>query len=392
MTRRSLGVRFPHSATEQAYGEELGDSLAQFALLAKKWQDEDIIWPHSDLDLRVVLWEAPPDWLRFNEALAEAHRSQVGRDPLMRRVLEHPPGFVFLARELDQQLVRPAEISTWSISHGPTLRLECWRDLHANLPWTVDDEEFYWSLLSARTAGRYSLASDSTDNVTRHRSEYLYHCVMWHYFAPCHVATHALATRIRATGKASTMSLTGHGLARDVLAAAKSGYRGAVTAAALLGLAGHEFALPERCTPDAALHIAAPVAQDAVGNSLADRLPMPAGHGAAERKRRLVGSLATLRCRPARFLYYLKPSPGAVTAYLLGRESKDLGAALTDLRDGLDLLPRKLREAALTVLEQFPLTTDGRNVKACLSELYRRPDAYERLMSAAPSEIGDIEP
>jgi hypothetical protein len=340
---------------ELAYGAGLSRAVPQFLLLAKKWQDEDIIWPHSDLDFRVVLDEHPSDWLAFNESLADLHRELVSSDQSLRRVLEHPPGFVFVRSELERLLVRPAEIAAWSISHGSAEHLERWTSQHAEIEWSADDDEFYASILRARTAGCYQLAADALDNVVLDRRQYLHHCVMWHYYAPCLFATTALGSRDRPPGKTFALRAAKTTLAALILASAQAGYDAPATDSALLHLSAHEFYRAES-------H---------------DRPTSRTGH-----LRRVTMALATLRCRPARYLYYLDAPTGVATGYLIQREAKDLLTALRDLREGLTTLPFTVQSAAEVVLTQFPADTNVNSLKTCLARLRARPSAYEDLMNA----------
>lgn len=350
-TASSLG----YHEVERRYGCALQRSVPEYLLLTKKWQDEDLVWPHSDVDLRVVLAHQPRCWLALNETIAAVHRSEVADDPVLRRVLEHPPGFVFLAHELDYGLLRPAEIATWSSSHGETKHLDSWKAKHAALAWTDDDEDFYWDLLVARTGGRYRLANDAADNVSLEADRYPLHCVFWHYFAPCHFAASALGTRSRPQGKTATLSEGEMGsLAANVLAAARKRYYGEVATDTVLTLNGHDFLLPVRSPPKRDVDL--------------DR-------------RRLTMAIAALRCRPARFLYYLDPGPGTVTDYLIDREGKEVTQAIQAIRNGLHFLNAPVRQAAVAVIAQFSECTSRRGLANCLADLLNDSGDFAVLMN-----------
>ncbi|MFJ6755826.1 hypothetical protein ACIQNK_12500 [Streptomyces sp. NPDC091273] len=286
-------------------------------MVTHKWQQPDLIAPHSDLDLRLVLDAAPDSWEHFNTCVAAAHTAAVAADPAHGRWLEHPPGYAFTTAELDGGLVQPAEVATWSPVHGSQQILGQWVKAADAEPWTAADARFYWALLNARVAGHYRLAADATDNVHRDLSGYLRHCVAWHYVAPCWFAAACLATRSRLPGKLDALTRwrpgdTGHHAERFASHAGPVGSRP--------GLAPRLLLRHAHVAVDAALHyIPASGSEPDEGRP---RLGL---------RREWAMTAGMLRVKPARWRYYLDPPPGIATGYLIAREAKELTAAQATL-------------------------------------------------------------
>ncbi|MFD3756743.1 hypothetical protein [Streptomyces sp. NPDC058622] len=286
-------------------------------MVTHKWQQPDLIAPHSDLDLRLVLDAAPDSWEDFNTCVAAAHTAAVAADPAHGRWLEHPPGYAFTAAELDAGLVQPAEVATWSPVHGSQQILGQWVKAADAEPWTAADTRFYSALLEARVAGRYRLAADATDNVHRDLSGYLRHCVAWHYVAPCWFAAACLASRSRLPGKLDALTRwrpgdTGRHAERFASHAGPVGSRP--------GLAPRLLLRHAHVAVDAALHyIPASGSEPDEGRP---RLGL---------RREWAMTAGMLRVKPARWRYYLDPPPGIATGYLIAREAKELTAARSAL-------------------------------------------------------------
>ena len=125
MTTARSTVSYPQLGV--VYAEQLAAQDVAASMLTHKWQAGDLIAPHSDIDIRVVLNQAPDSWWEWNERLATAHHQAVLLDPTHSRLLEHPPGFAFTADELDRNQVSPAEISTLSLVTGSAATLGRWQ-------------------------------------------------------------------------------------------------------------------------------------------------------------------------------------------------------------------------------------------------------------------------
>ena len=100
------------------YLHELTRHGLQVAMLTHKWQRTDLLAPHSDLDVRVLLDRPPADWREWNHRLAAAHAGAVTHEVANRRLLEHPPGFAFTFSEAHRGRISPPELATWSLIHG----------------------------------------------------------------------------------------------------------------------------------------------------------------------------------------------------------------------------------------------------------------------------------
>ncbi|MEV7287030.1 hypothetical protein AB0O01_21090 [Streptomyces sp. NPDC093252] len=297
------------------YEHELDAHGVGAVMLTHKWQPADLLAPHSDIDVRVLLSQTPADWEDWNHRLAAAHFTAVGREVSHRRLLEHPPGFAFTVAEAEGRLIWAPELATWSLISGSVRDFQRWKSRAQMAPWREIDEHFYRSILQGRLGGRYQLAADSTDNVLEDITAYQRHCVAWHYLAPCWFAAAALATRTRCPGKTAALTQW----RPDGL----DGY-------AELFL-GHADDRPD-AGPRSPRHLlrAAHVALEAAMRRVPDA-GHPVGQGEEHARTDWVMTAGMLRVRVARWTYYLAPPPGVATDYLIRREAKELRAAAQTL-------------------------------------------------------------
>ncbi|MDX3750193.1 hypothetical protein [Streptomyces sp. AK08-02] len=330
------------------YAEQLAAQDVTASMLTHKWQAGDLIAPHSDIDIRVVLDETPASWWEWNERLATAHHRAVLLHPSHSRLLEHPPGFAFTTGELDRNQVSPAETSTWSLVTGSAATLGRWQSRAQMMPWSRADERFYRGILDARIGGRYQLDKDSADNVHHDLDGYRRHCVAWHYVAPCWFASAALATRTRGPGKTAALSQWHPGELE-------------VLAEAILRLSATSSD-PEP-SPTQLLR-SAHVAVDAVLRRTPRPRPLPEGSEAeAEAWTTTAGML---RVRAARWIYYLDPPPETATGYLIAREEKELRSARNTLTR---LADRTSGDDALLVKAMTELLPPGPTTASTLHDL-----------------------
>ncbi|MFE2426573.1 hypothetical protein ACFXJ5_07440 [Streptomyces sp. NPDC059373] len=303
------------------YVHELARHGLQVAMLTHKWQRNDLLAPHSDLDVRVLLDQPPADWREWNHHLAAAHASAVTHEVANRRLLEHPPGFAFTVSEAHRSRVSPPELVTWSLIHGHAPTLQRWKSHAQSAPWSRLDERFYRGILGSRLGGRYQLAADSTDNVTQDIPGYRRHCVAWHYVAPCWFAAAALATRNRLPGKSAALTQwRPAGLERHTETFLRH------TLAAEPDMASRTPAIRDLLR---SAHVALDAAMRHVpaqtkGSNFNET------DGAQPTAWTMTAGM--LRVRVARWLYYLSPPLGVATGYLITREAKELRAAAEVLR------------------------------------------------------------
>jgi hypothetical protein len=352
----SFGWRYPIVAAH--YGRAVAAHLGKAVVITKKWQDVDLVWPHSDIDLRIVLDRPPADWLQVNRMLAQVQRELVTGAPVLRRILEHPPGWIFLRRELEAGLVPPAEVATWSHCFGDPDALRRWLVAARIRPWSEEDERFYAAIIAARIDGAYRLEADAADNVVCEAGHYEAHCISWHYLAPVVFAAASLSCRRRVAGKSA--ALRGHHLA-DVagfLSMARGGYRGA----------------PDRLV----LTARADRAVDAVARPLRHACSGMGEPSWAE----IVSAVGTMRCRIARYLYYLSPPARVATEYLIERETKDLHGAAHILRAALQRTAEPLRSRIRCFLELIPPPpTTGQSLRRLLDAVLAEPCLVQDLFS-----------
>ncbi|WP_442738371.1 hypothetical protein ACQUSN_21100 [Streptomyces pseudogriseolus] len=351
-----------------AYAEQLAAEDVAASMLTHKWQADDLIAPHSDMDIRVIVDQAPDSWWEWNERLATAHHRMVLLDPAHSRLLEHPPGFAFTATDLDRNHVSPAEIVTWSLVTGNAATLRRWKSRAQRMPWSRADERFYRGILNARIEGNYRLDDDSTDNVHHGIEGYRRHCIAWHYVAPCWFASAALATRTRCTGKTAALNqwrpgeLDPH--AEEFLRLAANTLDPGPSPTQVLRKA--------HITVDAVLRHTPP--------------PEPLPEASETETTAWITAAGMLRVRVARWIYYLNPPPGTVTDYLIAREEKELRSArkaLTRLADRTSSDDALLVKAMTALLRPGPTTAS--TLRDLLALWGRHRSVVEDFLSAHPA-------
>ncbi|MFG2836495.1 hypothetical protein ACGFYE_16035 [Streptomyces zaomyceticus] len=362
-----------YSGLGALYERELDTHGVGAVMLTHKWQPADLLAPHSDIDVRVLLSQAPADWEEWNHRLAAAHTAAVGREISHRRLLEHPPGFAFTMAEADGRLVSAPELATWSLISGSARDFQRWKSRAQMAPWCDVDERFYRGILHGRMGGRYQLAADNTDNVVEDIAAYRRHCVAWHYLAPCWFAAAALATRTRCPGKTAALTQW----RPDGL----DGY-------AELFL-GHAEDCPD-ARPRTPRHLlrTAHVALEAAMR----RVPAagPAGPGEEHAPIDWVMAAGMLRVRVARWVYYLDPPPGVATDYLIRREAKELRAAaqtLNALAADQSTSAQRLAARMATLIPTGP-TTAG-TLRASLALWHQQKSTVRDFLTLTP---GDVHP
>ncbi|MFE5908737.1 hypothetical protein ACFQ6B_06570 [Streptomyces wedmorensis] len=354
------------------YERELDAHGVGAVMLTHKWQPADLLAPHSDIDVRVLLPQAPADWEEWNHRLAAAHTAAVSREVSHRRLLEHPPGFAFTVAEADGRLVSAPELATWSLISGSARDFQRWKSRAQMAPWCEVDERFYRGILQARLGGRYQLAADSTDNVVADIAAYRRHCVAWHYLAPCWFAAAALATRTRCPGKTAALTQW----RPDGL----DGY-----AELFLGHAEDRPDAPPR-SPRHLLRTAH-VALEAAMRRVPDA-NRPAGQSEEHARTDWVMAAGMLRVRVARWLYYLDPPPGVATDYLIRREAKELRAAaqtLNALAADEATSAQRLAAQMATLIPTRP-TTAG-TLRATLALWHRQKSTVQDFLSLTPADV-----
>ncbi|MFJ8789016.1 hypothetical protein [Streptomyces sp. NPDC102462] len=355
------------------YERELDAHGVGAAMLTHKWQPADLLAPHSDIDIRVLLPQSPADWEEWNHRLAGAHTAAVGREISHRRLLEHPPGFAFTVSEADARLVHAPELATWSLITGNARDFQRWKSRAQMAPWCEVDERFYRGILQTRLGGRYQLAADSTDNVVEDITAYRRHCVAWHYLAPCWFAAAALATRTRCPGKTA-----------------------ALTQWRPEGLDGHAelFLRHAEDVPDShprnprhllrAAHVALEAATRRIPDACrsADKGEDPCTDW--------VMTAGMLRVRVARWVYYLDPPPGVATEYLIRREAKELRSAAKTLATlaADEATPAQRLAARMGALIPTGPTT-AVTLRATLARWHQQKSIVQDFLSLSP---GDVHP
>ncbi|WP_155055422.1 hypothetical protein [Streptomyces blattellae] len=354
-----------YAQVSSAYAEQLAAHGIGTAMLTHKWQPGDLISPHSDIDVRVILHQLPASWWDWNQSLALAHARTVAQDITHRRLLEHPPGFAFTTAELDQHRVSPPELATWSLVTGSTTALQRWKSHAQMAPWSRDDERFYRGILGARIGGRYQLEKDSADNVHSDLTGYRGHCVAWHYVAPCWFAAAALATGTRCPGKSAAL-VQWHPGELEVHAESFLRY----------GTEG----LPPGHSPRDLLREA-----HGVVDAMLRRTPSPRQVDEHTGSDAVAWTMTAglLRVRVARWLYYLDPPAGTATGYLIAREAKEIRAAretLNRIADGTSGREGRLAAAMAGLLPDGPTTAES--LRALLDRWRRHEPVVEEFLTA----------
>ncbi|WP_228077968.1 hypothetical protein [Streptomyces profundus] len=355
------------------YERELAAQGLGAVMLTHKWQPADLLAPHSDIDVRVLLPRVPEDWEGWNHRLAAAHTAAVAREVSHRRLLEHPPGFAFITAEADGQLVSAPELATWSLISGSTRDFQRWKSRAQMAPWGDIDERFYRGILHSRLGGQYQLAADSTDNVMGDLARYRRHCVAWHYLAPCWFAATALATRTRCPGKTTALTQW-----------RPDG----------LGRYGEQFLRHAEQPPDGRsphqLLRTAHVALAAAMRRVPDAQGPAEGRNEEHVRTDWVMTAGMLRVRVARWLYYLDPPPGVATEYLIRREAKELSSAaraLTALAADEAAPAQRLAARMAALIPTGPTTASI--LRVALARWHRQRATVQDFLSLTP---GDVHP
>ena len=330
---------------EMLYGQAIQKAVPHYLLLAKKWQDEDLRWSHSDLDFRIIVTGRDIDWAQLNIACYESHFNLVFSDPLLKRVLEHTAGYVFTDEEVSQRLLPASEALTWSWSHGCQSSLLEWRQDYENSHWQDADEKFYQSVIESRL-GCFYLEKDSADNVSVNVRDYQLHCLCWHYFISVRFAQLALKERRFFNGK------------NAVLMSDQDTKRFADSLLISNHVDNHELLKKIEqylyaCVPQT-------INESNQQKSVITRTDV-------------VKALGMLRCRPMRYLYYLRPPAGVVTDYLIEREWSEICYIVRVLSAFLPLITDKSVKYSLRdVLEWFP------NQKSTVQTLNRFIEYFQK--------------
>jgi hypothetical protein len=332
--------------------------LDKSVIVTKKWQDVDLVWPHSDVDLRIILDGPPSDWIQFNGTLAQIQRELVTGAPVLRRILEHPPGWIFLRRELEAGLVPAAEVATWSHCFGDADAVQRWLAAARSRPWSEEDERFYAAIIGARIGGRYRLETDAADNVVCEAERYEAHCISWHYVAPVVFAAASLGCRCRLAGKFAALRVHRFTDIADLLSMARRGYRDAPNRLLLMARA------------------------DRAVDAVLRPLRYAGSHTGEPSWAEIVSAVGTMRCRISRYLYYLSPPTRVATGYLIERETKDLHGAARILAAALPRTAEPLRSQIQRFLELVPPPpTTGRSMRKLLDAILSEPGLTQDFFS-----------
>ncbi|GHJ40473.1 hypothetical protein [Streptomyces sp. TS71-3] len=364
----------PISYTElgKLYEHQLEAHGVGAVMLTHKWQPADLLAPHSDIDVRVLLPAAPADWEEWNHRLAAAHTTAVAREVSNRRLLEHPPGFAFTVAEVDDRLVSAPEVATWSLISGSVRDFQRWKSRAQMAPWCDVDERFYRGILQARLGGWYQLAEDSADNVVADIKAYRRHCVAWHYAAPCWFAAASLATRTRCPGKTAALTQwRPDGLDRYAEVFLRHNEEGPSAWPRS----------PRHLLREA--HIALEAAMRLVPSA-----GRPADLDAATTRTACAMAAGMLRVRVARWLYYLDPPPGVTTEYLIRREAKELRSAAQGLNafaEHASAPARRLTARMAELIPTGPTTTES--LRTTLLRWHQHKSTVQDFLSLTLSDL-----
>lgn len=170
------------------YIEAINSAIDTVLFVTRKWQESDYLWPFSDMDYRYVLkTDACIDFFALNKCIYQVHLAIQHQDVRCQRILEHPPGYIFFANEIESIYFEDYRI--WSYAGGDEIAF-CRFQAHLN---ACDDFDapYYHRILSKRL-GRFTLGTEFADYESPQLAVYNTYCVLWHYAFPCLFALHSL--------------------------------------------------------------------------------------------------------------------------------------------------------------------------------------------------------
>ena len=112
-----LGKIMDYKKIKEIYWKKLQEQSHNIVLLTHKWSDSDLLYPFSDLDLRIITKDIV-DSFDLNEKLYQAHYNAVKETEYGDRILEHPVGLMYTETECLHQQIYEIDFVKTSFING----------------------------------------------------------------------------------------------------------------------------------------------------------------------------------------------------------------------------------------------------------------------------------
>lgn len=170
------------------YIQSIQSSISNFLFATKKWSYEDYLWPFSDFDYRIVLsCNQSVDYFEINENLYRIQLDMQHKSDQLRRILEHPPGYIFYKDEIYKEYLEDFRI--WSYAGGNREEFLAFIQSLDKKPFF--ESAFYQKIINKRYKN-FSLKTEYTDYSESDIYKYNIYCILWHYYFPCMFAIYSL--------------------------------------------------------------------------------------------------------------------------------------------------------------------------------------------------------
>ena len=184
------------------YGKRLKETEPDVIFVSKKWCDNDLIWPFSDLDFRIIVEDKSIDFYEFNMALFHLQKRLIKKDyKTMKRILEHPPGYMFKKSELLYNYLE--DINNWSFCYGDEKIFSEIKNMNTNK--NKFDANYYMRIINKRYK-KFSLDTEYEYEDAKLNKCFQNYCVLWHYYLPCIYALNSLESNIPQGNKTANIS------------------------------------------------------------------------------------------------------------------------------------------------------------------------------------------
>ncbi|MBO4616099.1 MAG: hypothetical protein J5717_01995 [Lachnospiraceae bacterium] len=185
-----------YKKVEDIYWDKVLEQSNQVVLLTKKWSDEDLLYPYSDLDLRIITQDNI-DFFELNEKLYKAHCNTVMEVEDGERILEHPAGFMYKVSECVGNEVYKIDFVKTSFVNGD-------EDLFIRAKSSLDPKEIDKGWLESFYNKRYKRFTMKYEYKYKDQAKnkiFEKYCIVWHYYIPCVYALQCMVSGINFTNK-----------------------------------------------------------------------------------------------------------------------------------------------------------------------------------------------
>lgn len=176
-----------YSKVYKRFGKLLFNQQEELLFISKKWSNCDLVWPFSDLDFRIIVKDKTIDFLKVNTYVYEVQKHLILKDERLKRILEHPPGYIFKYNELKENCFE--DVNNWSFCYGnykKYIKIKI-KNRHSNL-----SKQYYLNIINKRYK-KFSLKNDYKNFNPKTNKKYNLYCSLWHYYFPCEYAINSLS-------------------------------------------------------------------------------------------------------------------------------------------------------------------------------------------------------